>query len=117
MFSLSCTAGQARVLALVPSPRYAGCAVLDGWGLHAFEGWDLRGRHGAAASPEIARRVEQSIRLYRPTMLAVGVPERDARSLEALRTAARNAAEERGITVAAVKVAEAWQLIRGVRPG
>jgi hypothetical protein len=71
---------RARVLALVATPRYAGAAVLDGWGLApgGFETWDLRGRRSLDAKTDaVVARVRYLLLRHRPARVVVGVPVRD----------------------------------------
>jgi len=70
----------ARVLALVATPRYAGSASIDGWGLcpGGFESWDIR-RHGSldAKARSLAARARLLILRHRPGHIVLGVPIRD----------------------------------------
>lgn len=110
------TGGHARVLALVLTPRYAGCAVVDGFGLApgSPESWDLRWYpDDAARSGAVRDRVARAAVLHRPTVAVLGVPLADDPRCELLRRAAEDALVERRVVVAERHVAPARRLITG----
>jgi len=110
----------ARVLAVVPTPRFSGHAVLDGWGLDpgSFATWKL----GSLTTDEerfhfFDRRLLKSLRRFRPAILVLGIPRKDDRRSRVLRESARRLAVEYGVAVIEHPVSEARSLLLGCQRG
>jgi hypothetical protein len=109
-------ADPARVLAVVPTPRLAGFAVIDGSGLapKGFATWSLRVTktdHGRFHS--LTRRLLRSIRQYQPAVLVLGIPRFDVAKSRMLREVAANVATACDLPVIVRSVADARRLLLG----
>jgi hypothetical protein len=106
----------ARVLAVVPTPRLAGFAVIDGWGLapDGFATWSLRVTktdHGRVRS--LTRRLLRSIRQHQPAVLVLGIPRFDVAKSCMLREVAATLAAACDLPVLVRSVADARRLLLG----
>jgi len=109
-------ADPARVLAVVPTPRLAGFAVIDGSGLapKGFATWSLRvtkSDHGRFHS--LTRRLLRSIRQYQPAVLVLGIPRFDVAKSRMLREVAATVATACDLPVLVRSVANARRLLLG----
>ena len=104
------------MLALVLAPRYAGCAVVDGFGLApgSPESWDLRWYPDDAARAVAVRdRVGRAVVLHKPTIAVLGVPSAAGSRCELLRRAAEDVLVAHRVVVAERHVTPARRLITG----
>ena len=109
-----------RVLAVVPTPRFSGHAVIDGWGLvpGSFATWKLGSlTTDEARSRSFDRRLLESLERHRPTILVLGIPRQDDLRSRALREIASRLAARCGVIAIERSVSDARRLLLGCQRG
>jgi RNase H-fold protein (predicted Holliday junction resolvase) len=109
-------ADPARVLAVVPTPRYTGFAVVDGWGLapNGFATWSLQDtKTDQGRTRSLTNRLLRSIRQHQPAVLVLGIPRFDDAKPRLLREVAANLAAACDVPVVVHSVADARRLLLG----
>lgn len=110
----------ARVLAVVPTPRFAGFAVIDSRGLapNGFATWSLRiTKTDEGRFRSFTRRILRSIRQYQPAVLVLGIPRFDSAKSRMLREVAASLASTCDVPVLVQPVADARRLLLGRNRG
>jgi hypothetical protein len=105
-----------RVFSLVPARRYAGLAVVDGFGMPdgGFQTWKLdRFRTLVEKKAAVALRLTRALRKFRPTLAVLGIPKYDDATCRALRKVAETIFENAGLPFVVRSVAEARQFLLG----
>jgi hypothetical protein len=105
-----------RVFSLVPARRYAGLAVVDGFGMpeHGFQTCKLdRFRSLVEKKAAFALRLTRALRKFRPTLAVLGIPKYDDDTCRALRKVAETIFKSAGLPFVIRSVAESRHLLLG----
>lgn len=108
-----------RVLAVLPAPRFAGLAVLDGIGIvpGGFASWNLRAAKSDADRTRILRRrLVAALLRFRPTVVVVGIRNCKSAAAAEMQRMAERVALAHGLPVVNRRVVESRMLLLG-RPG
>ena len=108
-----------RVLAVLPAPRFAGLAVLDGIGIvpGGFASWNLRAAKSDADRTLILRkRLVAALSRFHPTVVVVGIRDCKSATATEMREVVQQIALAHGLPVVHRRVVESRKLILG-RPG
>lgn len=107
-----------RILAVVPAHRFAGFAVIDGYGIPdgGFETWKLeRWESRNAKALAFAGRLIDALHRFKPAVVVLGIPPADSPDCQLLRAAARR--ELHPVPVIERSVMDGRRLILGRQAG